>query len=228
MFFRKTAVILLAGALLLSLTLPATAEPRVWLLPDLKNSTWLPMDSHRADTSFSVPYKDTYVEVWQTSGKRQSAEFRRFYEINKYYTGEKFLFYIFRVLNTGRVFQVNIETPDSAGVCLVDSEGKGVFQKKGNIYDEPQMPAWAAAMARQTKTFFPLPDYQSAADLGIQKFDIFPQIPGKETTVHRYRLKNCYHLFVKFFPNKTVWGYDLKAPSQAQGILLGPPVEPLL
>ncbi|MCF8032386.1 MAG: hypothetical protein K9K66_05960 [Desulfarculaceae bacterium] len=215
MFSRRTATILLAMALALAAGLfppAAQAEPKEWLLPDLTQSTWLPKDSRQEDTSCSVPYKDTYMEVWQTTGKRQSAEFRRFYELDKYYAGEKFLFYIFRVLNTGRVFQVNMEVPDSNGVCLVDSEGKGVFHKKGSIYDEPQMPPWAVAMARQTKTktYFPLPEFQAGADLGIQKFDIFPQVPGKETTVHRYRLMDGSHLFIKSFPNNKVWGYDHK------------------
>ncbi|MCB2226744.1 MAG: hypothetical protein KQH53_08715 [Desulfarculaceae bacterium] len=202
----------LAALLLLAAGPEAGASPvPTWLRPDLSKSLWLPLDSYQADTSLSVPYKDTYVEVWQTTAKRQGAAFASFYEISKYDLTEKFLFYVFRLLNNGRVFQINMEIPGGTGVCLMDKEGKGDFQKVGSIYDDPQMPAWAVAMARGPKTFFPPPEMRSAKDQGIQMKDVFPSLKGRETKVHRYRLSNGSHIFLKMFPNRTVWGYDLKA-----------------
>jgi hypothetical protein len=189
------------------------AKPRTWMLPDLAKSKWLVADNFLEDASLSVPWEDTYVEVWQTTGKRQGPDFCRAYQMTDN-LNEKFLFHIFRLRSNGAVFQVNIEIPDTTGGCLVDTQGKGVFVKEGSIYDEPQMPPWAAAASRQPRTYNPLPVLTTAADQGIQKFDIFPQIPGKATTVHRYRLSDGSYVFVKLFPNGTVWGYDRKPPNK--------------
>lgn len=214
----------LACALLLASAAPlgaAPAKPAVYMLPDTAKSTWLVLETYIEDASFTVPYKDTYVEVWQTTGQRQGPAFSRAYGISKYDLNEKFLFYVFRLLNNGRVFQVNLETPGSTGVCLVDGQGQGVFKKEGSIYDNPQMPAWAATASRQPKTFHPMPVLVGAKDMGVQKLDVFPRIPGKETTAHRYRLMDGRHVFIKYFPNRTVWGYDLIALDQAKSSFWG-------
>jgi hypothetical protein len=191
------------------------SKPGPWLIPDLAKSKWLVVDNFLEDASHAIPWKDTYVEVWQTTGRLQGPDFCRAYQMTDY-LDEKFLFFVFRLLNNGAVFQVNIEIPNTTGVCLVDTQGTGVFEKKGSIYDNPQMPPWAKAASRLPKTFHPLPVLTSATVQGIQKLDLLPQIPGKETTVRRYRLSDGSHVFIKFFPNGTVWGYDLTPPNSSK------------
>ena len=213
---RPLLLALWLGAVLLvgvALSFPCQAGPlsnkEPWLMPDPNKSTWLVIENRLVDASPVLPYKDAYMEVWQTTGQRQGEAFAERFGIESYDMKEKFPFYVFRLLNNGQVFQVNLELPNSTGVCLVDTQGKGVFRRQGSVFDDPKMPDWAVTASRQPKTFHPLPTFPCGTDQGRQQRDVFPQVPGKETTAQRYRMSDGSHIFILSFPNGTVWGYEL-------------------